>query len=89
MLHMMKHRPVMLGAVLLMVVMAMAQSQPEREALSVQGYPGQARSHLINGPRREGLFPSGAKALVFGALCGTAKQLAEKVFSVPECHLSG
>lgn len=32
----------MLGTVLLMVVMAMAQSQHEREALSVQGYQGQA-----------------------------------------------
>jgi hypothetical protein len=42
MFHMMKHKPVMFGAVLLMVAMAMAQSQPEREALSVQGYPGQA-----------------------------------------------
>jgi hypothetical protein len=39
---MMKHRPVMFGAVLLMVAMAMAQSQREREALSVQGYQGQA-----------------------------------------------
>ncbi len=42
MLHMMKHRPVMFGAALLMVAMAMAQSQREREALSVQGYQGQA-----------------------------------------------
>src|ERR1035441_493108 len=42
MFHMMKHRPVMFGAVLLMVAMAMAQSQLEREALSVQGYQGQA-----------------------------------------------
>src|SRR5271165_3188852 len=42
MLHMMKHKPVMFGAVLLMVAMAMAQSQREREALSVQGYQGQA-----------------------------------------------
>ena len=42
MYHMMKHRPVMFGAMLLMVAMAMAQSQPEREALSVQGYQGQA-----------------------------------------------
>src|SRR5271166_1662429 len=42
MLQMMKHKPVMFGAVLLMVAMAMAQSQPERESLSVQGYPGQA-----------------------------------------------
>ncbi len=42
MFHMMKHRPVMLGTVLLMVAMAMAQSQREREALSVQGYQGQA-----------------------------------------------
>ncbi len=32
----------MLGAVLLMVVMAGAQSQSEREVLSVQGYQGQA-----------------------------------------------
>lgn len=42
MFRMMKHRPVMFGAVLLMVAMAMAQSQREREALSVQGYQGQA-----------------------------------------------
>ena len=42
MLHMMKHKPVMLGTTLLMVAMAMAQSQREREALSVQSYPGQA-----------------------------------------------
>src|ERR1017187_434731 len=42
MLHMMKHKPVMFGAVLLMVAMATAQSQREREALSVQGYQGQA-----------------------------------------------
>jgi hypothetical protein len=42
MFHMMKHRPVMFGAVLLTVAMAMAQSQREREALSVQGYQGQA-----------------------------------------------
>ena len=42
MFHMMKHRPVMFVAVLLMVAMAMAQSQREREALSVQGYQGQA-----------------------------------------------
>ena len=42
MLHVMKHKPLMFGAVLLMVAMAMAQSQREREALSVQGYQGQA-----------------------------------------------
>jgi hypothetical protein len=42
MLHMMKHKPVIFGAVLLMVAIAMAQSQREREALSVQGYQGQA-----------------------------------------------
>ena len=42
MFHMMKHKPVMFGAVLLMVAMAMAQSQRAREALSVQGYQGQA-----------------------------------------------
>jgi len=42
MFHMMKHKPLMFGTVLLMVAMAMAQSQREREALSVQGYPGQA-----------------------------------------------
>ena len=40
--HMMKHKPAMFGAGLLMVAMAMAQSQREREALSVQGYQGQA-----------------------------------------------
>ena len=42
MFEMMKHKPVMFGAVLLMVAMAMAQSQRGREALSVQGYQGQA-----------------------------------------------
>ncbi len=42
MFHMVKHRPLMLGAVLLMVVMAMAQSQRDGEALSVQGYQGRA-----------------------------------------------
>jgi hypothetical protein len=42
MLHMMKHKPVMFGAVLLTVAMAMAQSRREREALSVQGYEGKA-----------------------------------------------
>ena len=42
MLHVMKHKPLMFGAVLLMVAMAMAQSQREREVLSVQGYQGQA-----------------------------------------------
>jgi hypothetical protein len=42
MLHMMKHKPVMFGSVLLMAAMAMAQSQRERETLSVQGYQGQA-----------------------------------------------
>jgi len=42
MLHMMKHKPVMFGAVLLMVAMAMAQSQRASETLSVQGYQGQA-----------------------------------------------
>jgi len=42
MLHVMKHKPLMFGAVLLMVAMTMAQSQREREALSVQGYQGQA-----------------------------------------------
>ena len=42
MFHMMKHRPVILGAVLLMVAVAMAQSRRETEALSVQGYQGQA-----------------------------------------------
>ena len=42
MFHMMKHKRVMFGAVLLMMAMAMAQSQPARETLSVQGYQGQA-----------------------------------------------
>ena len=42
MFHMIKHRPVMLGTVLLMVAMTVAQSEREREALSVQGYQGQA-----------------------------------------------
>src|SRR5208337_2260209 len=35
-------KPAMFGAVLLMVAMAAGQSQREREALSVQGYQGQA-----------------------------------------------
>src|SRR5208282_197295 len=42
MFNMMKHKPVMFGTVLLMVAIAMAQSQREREALSVQGYQGHA-----------------------------------------------
>jgi hypothetical protein len=42
MVHMMKYRPVIFGAVLLMVAVAMAQSRRENEALSVQGYQGQA-----------------------------------------------
>ena len=42
MFHMMKHRPVRFGAVLLMVAMAMAQSPRASETLSVQGYQGQA-----------------------------------------------
>ncbi len=42
MFQMMKHKPVMFGALLLMVAMTMAQSQREKEALSVQGYQGQA-----------------------------------------------
>ena len=42
MLYMMKHKAVIFGAVLWMVAMAMAQSQREREALSVQGYQGEA-----------------------------------------------
>lgn len=42
MLHVMKHKPLMFGAVLWIVAMGMAQSQREREALSVQGYEGQA-----------------------------------------------
>jgi hypothetical protein len=42
MLHMMKHKAVIFGAVLLMLAMAMAQSQRDREALSVQGYQGEA-----------------------------------------------
>lgn len=39
---MMKQKPMMLGAALLIVAMAVAQSQREREALSVQGYQGRA-----------------------------------------------
>jgi hypothetical protein len=42
MFHMTKHKPLMFGALLWMVAMAMAQSQRGKEALSVQGYPGQA-----------------------------------------------
>ena len=39
---MMRARPIGIGATLLMVVIAMAQSQPENVALFVQGYTGQA-----------------------------------------------
>ena len=42
MFHIMKHKPLMFGTVLLIVAMTTAQSQREREALSVQGYQGQA-----------------------------------------------
>jgi hypothetical protein len=42
MFHMIKNRPVVLGTVLLMVAMTMAQSEHARETLSVQGYQGQA-----------------------------------------------
>ncbi|MFZ3368124.1 MAG: hypothetical protein WA239_13490 [Candidatus Sulfotelmatobacter sp.] len=38
----MKLRTVMVSAVLMMVVMTMAETQRQREVLSVQGYPGQA-----------------------------------------------
>ncbi len=37
-----KHRPLILVALLILVAMAQAQTQRQREALSVQGYPGQA-----------------------------------------------
>ncbi len=42
MFHIMKHKSAMFGVVVSMVAMAMAQSQREREVLSVQGYQGQA-----------------------------------------------
>ena len=42
MLQMMKHKRARFGAVVLMVAMAMAQSQRPKEMLSVQGYQGQA-----------------------------------------------
>jgi hypothetical protein len=42
MFDMMKHRLVMLGALLLMAAIALGQSQHDTEALSVQGYQGQA-----------------------------------------------
>jgi hypothetical protein len=35
-------RPVIIGAMLMWAVMALAQTQAERETLSVQGYQGQA-----------------------------------------------
>jgi len=41
-LRMMKLRTVMVGTVLMMVVMAMAQTQSQRETLSIEGYSGQA-----------------------------------------------
>ena len=49
---MMRARPIGIGATLLMVVIAMAQSQPENVALFVQGYTGQAnvirsQGHLL------------------------------------------
>src|SRR5271166_1492960 len=37
-----KHKPVMFGAALLMVAMALAQTERQEEVLSVQGYRGQA-----------------------------------------------
>jgi hypothetical protein len=37
-----------------------------------------ARSHLIKGPRSEELFPSGAKALVFGLFTARLKRLRKK-----------
>src|SRR5690349_18186636 len=40
--HIKTARPVLVGAALLMVVMAAAQTQREREVLTVQGYEGQA-----------------------------------------------
>jgi hypothetical protein len=42
MFHMMKHKPVMFGTVLLSAAMGLGQTQVRRETLSVQGYQGQA-----------------------------------------------
>ena len=48
-LRIMKLRTVMVGAVLMMVVMAMAQTQRQRETLSIEGYTGQANVIRLQG----------------------------------------
>ncbi len=52
-------RPVIVGAMLMSVVMALAQTQVQRETLSVQGYPEQAtvirnHGHCVRGCRGSG-----------------------------------
>jgi len=44
-----KHRPLIVVALLILVAMAQAQTQHQREALSVQGYPGEATVVQLQG----------------------------------------
>lgn len=49
MVRMMKRRPLIAGALLMMVTVASAQTQRQGEALSIQGYPGQANATRLQG----------------------------------------
>lgn len=49
MFPMVKRNVIIVGATLMMVVMARAQTQPKTEALSIQGYPGQVNAIRMQG----------------------------------------
>jgi len=49
MVRMMKRRSLIAGALLMMVTAASAQTQRQGEALSIQGYPGQANATRLQG----------------------------------------
>lgn len=49
MVRMGKPRPFIVAALLMIVVMAAAQTQRQREAVSVRGYPGQANVFRLQG----------------------------------------
>ncbi len=49
MVRMMKRRPLIAGALLMMVTVASAQTQRQGEAFSIQGYPGQANATRLQG----------------------------------------
>lgn len=49
MVRMMKRRPLIAGALLMMVTAASAQTQRQGEAFSIQGYPGQANATRLQG----------------------------------------